>query len=79
MIIKILGTGCPKCKLLEQMTRDTVAELWIQADIIKINNMEDIMQYDIMATPALVINEKIVITGRIPSKEVMKHILLNEK
>ncbi len=79
MIIKILGTGCPKCKLLEQIIKEAVSQLWISADIIKIQDMEDIMQYDIMSTPALIIDERVIITGRIPNKEEMKRILLNEK
>ncbi len=75
MIIKILWTGCPKCKLLEQLTRDTVAQLWIEAEIIKVQNMEDIMMYDIMATPALVIDEKVIFAGRIPDKNEMEKLL----
>lgn len=75
MIIKILGTWCPKCKLLEQVTKDSIAELWIEAEVIKIQDMEEIIAYDIMATPALVIDEKVVIAGRIPHKDEIKKIL----
>lgn len=74
-IIKILGTWCPKCKLLEQVTKDSIAELWIKAEVIKIQDMEEIIAYDIMATPALVIDEKVVIAGRIPNKDEIKKFL----
>ncbi len=75
MIIKILGIGCSKCKLLEQTVRDAVIDLWIQAEIIKVDDMEDILHYDIISTPGLVINERIISTGRIPSKVEIKAIL----
>lgn len=77
MIIKILGTGCPKCKLLEQTTKDAIAELWINAEIIKVEDMVEIMQYDIMSTPGLVVDEKVVMTGKVPSKEELVQILPN--
>lgn len=75
MIIKILGTGCPKCKLLEQVTRDAVAQLWIDAEILKIQNMEDIMQYDIMSTPALVVDEKVMLAWKVPHIDQIKLFL----
>ena len=75
MIIKILGTWCAKCKLLEQTTRDAISELWIDAQIIKIDQMEDILMYDIMSTPWLVVNEKIISAGKIPNKGELKLIL----
>lgn len=77
MIIKILGTGCPKCKVLEQITRDVVIKKWIQADIIKVTNIEDIVQYDIMSTPALVVDEEVVISGRIPEENELEELLTN--
>ncbi len=75
MLIKILGTGCPKCKLLEQVARDAVAQLWIEAEVVKVQDMEDIMQYDIMTTPALVIDDKVIVAGRVPSKDEMEKLL----
>ena len=78
MIIKILGTWCPKCKLLEQITRDVVINKWIQADIIKVTAMEDIFQYDIMNTPALVVDEEVVLSGRIPEENELEEILTNK-
>lgn len=75
MIIKILGTGCPKCKLLEQTVRDFIAQENIEAEVVKVQNMEDIMNYDIMSLPWIVVDEKLVMSGKIPSKEELKNIL----
>lgn len=79
MIIKILWTGCPKCKLLEQSTRDAVSELGLKIEIIKINQMEDILQYDIMALPGIVINEIVVSSGKVLNKEQIKELLTNKQ
>ncbi|HCA28318.1 MAG TPA: thioredoxin family protein [Ruminococcaceae bacterium] len=64
-MIKILGGGCQNCLLLEKNVMKAVAELQIGADIIKITDFQDILQYDIMATPGLVINEKLVSSGKV--------------
>ena len=69
MEIKILGGGCPKCERLEAITREAVEELGVTATFTKVKTMPEIMAYDIMTTPALVINEKVMSSGRIPSKE----------
>jgi small redox-active disulfide protein 2 len=76
MNIKILGTGCPKCKALEKMTREVVEKNGIDATITKVEDIVDIMKYNIMSTPALVVNEKVEIKGRIPSADEIKQILL---
>ncbi len=68
MKIKILGTGCAKCKQLEALARDAVAELKIDAEIIKVSDLKDIMAYPITMTPALVIDDKVVFSGRVPAK-----------
>lgn len=73
--IKVLGTGCPKCKSLEKATRDAVAELGIEANITKEEDITKIMQYGIMRTPGLVINEKLVLAGRVPSINEVKNLL----
>jgi len=65
--IKILGSGCPNCKKLEALTRQAVEQLSIDAEVTKVTDYADIMKYNVMSTPGLVINEKVVSTGRIPS------------
>ena len=73
--IKVLGTGCPKCKTLEKTTRDAVAELGIEANILKEEDITKIMQYGIMRTPGLVVNEKLVLFGRVPSINEIKNLI----
>lgn len=75
MNIKILGMGCCNCVKLYQTTQEAVKELGIQANIEKVENMAQIMEYGVMRTPALVINEKVVVQGRIPNKDEMKKLL----
>lgn len=69
MIIKILGTGCAKCNRLEQLARDAVAELGIAAEFAHVREMPAILAYPIVSTPALVIDEQVKVSGRLPSKE----------
>lgn len=69
MNIKILGTGCAKCQRLEQLTREVVADLGIQAEFEHVRDMKAIMTYPIMTTPALVIDEEVMVFGRMPNKE----------
>ena len=66
--IKILGSGCANCKRLEQEAKKIVTKLAIEADFEKITDYQKIMEYDILSTPGLVINEKVVSSGRIPSQ-----------
>ena len=68
MEIKILGGGCPKCKRLEQLARAAAEEAGIEATFTKVTEMNDMMAYDIAMTPALVINEDVKSSGRIPRK-----------
>jgi small redox-active disulfide protein 2 len=75
MEIKILGTGCPKCKTLEKMTRDTVTEMGIDASVTKEEDIMKIMEYGIMRTPGLVVDGKVVMSGRIPSAIELKELL----
>ncbi len=75
MEIKILGTGCAKCKSLEKLTREVVEKNGIQANIIKVEDITEIMKYHILATPALVVNEKVEIKGYVPSPSQIKEIL----
>ncbi len=73
--IKILGTGCPKCKTLEQSVRNVVAEHQIDAEITKVEDIMDIMNYGVMRTPGLVVDEKVVVSGRVPSSTEIKDFL----
>ena len=73
--IKILGTGCQKCKQTVSVVTDIVNENNIDASIEKVENIMDIMKYNILATPAIVVNEKVVIKGRVPSKSELIKIL----
>jgi small redox-active disulfide protein 2 len=75
MEIKILGPGCPKCKTLERITREAVAEAGIDATIEKVEDIVAIMEYHVMHTPVLVINEKVVLSGQVPSVSQVKEIL----
>ena len=75
MEIKILGSGCPNCKKVEALAREAAAELGIEARFEKVTNMAEIMQYPILGTPGLVINEQVVSSGRIPTKEQIKNWL----
>jgi small redox-active disulfide protein 2 len=73
--IKILGTGCPNCLKLEALVRETLQELGIEASIEKVTDYEQIMGWGIMATPGLVLNDSVVLAGRIPSRQQLTDIL----
>ena len=67
--IKILGPGCANCRKLEQIAHEAVAALGIEAEISKVTDMQQIIAYDVLKTPGLVINEKLVSSGRIPTPQ----------
>jgi small redox-active disulfide protein 2 len=75
--VKVLGSGCENCKKVEATARQTVARLGLLAEIIKITDWVEIKKYPIMATPGLVINEKLVCAGRIPTEAEMTTWLVN--
>ena len=79
MEIKILGTGCARCKTLEKEVMNSLAELDIAADVSKVEDIMKIMEYGIMATPGLVINGKVILYGRVPAKTELKEILINNQ
>ena len=69
MEIKILGGGCPKCNRLEELARKAASDMGVEATFTKVKDMDAIMAYDVMSTPALVIDEQVKSSGRIPRKE----------
>lgn len=75
MEITVVGTGCAKCNKLEEITREAVNELNIEAEIKKMTNIKEIAQTGILLTPGLIINGKIKLAGKVPSKEEVKKII----
>jgi small redox-active disulfide protein 2 len=65
--IKVLGSGCANCKRVEQIARKAVADLAVEAEIIKVTDYNSILEYNVLSTPGLVINDTLVTAGRIPS------------
>ncbi|HBY20557.1 MAG: redox-active disulfide protein 2 [Clostridiales bacterium GWE2_32_10] len=78
MNIKILGTGCANCKKLTGLVEEAVKELNADVEIQKVEDIQKIMEYGVMRTPAIVINEKVKAFGRIPSKEEIKEYIKEE-
>jgi small redox-active disulfide protein 2 len=76
MEVKILGGGCPKCERLEAQTREIVEEMGLKATFTKVKSMNEIMTYDVMTTPALVVDEKVLSDGRIPEKDEIRQWLI---
>lgn len=72
MKIKILGSGCPNCKTLEANARKAVAELGAQAEIVKVTEIDKIIEYGVMSTPAIVVDGEVKAYGRIPDSEEIK-------
>ncbi len=79
MKIEILGTGCPKCKTLTNLVGQVVAENNIEAIVSKVEDIKTIMSYGVMSTPALAIDGKIVIYGRVPSIDELKKVIITNK
>ena len=75
MEIKILGSGCPKCKRLEKLAREAAAELGIEATFVKVQDFDQIMDYDIISTPALVVDKEVKVSGRVPRKDEIVALL----
>ncbi|MCX6243435.1 MAG: thioredoxin family protein [Bacteroidetes bacterium] len=75
MEIKILGPGCPKCRSLDKLTREVVEKNGINATITKVEDIMEIMKYGVMSTPALVVDEKVLVKGRVPSSDEIKQLL----
>ena len=79
MEIKILGTGCSNCKNLEKATQIAISEMGVDARIEKVEDIQKIMTYGVMRTPALVIDEKVALYGRVPSVTELKEIISKYK
>ena len=73
--LKILGTGCPKCRKLEEMVRSHVAAHSIEAEISHVTNLDEIMEYGVIMTPALVVDNEIKISGKLPSEKEIAEAL----
>ncbi len=72
MEIKILGVGCPKCERMEKNVKKVIDDIGIQAEVEKVKDIENMMEYGVMMTPALVINNEIKCQGRVPSTQEIK-------
>ncbi len=75
MNVKILGTGCAKCKKLEKMSREILKDLDPEAEIGKVEDLQDIMAYGVMNTPALVLDGQVKFSGRLPGRKELEEIL----
>ncbi|HEY5014506.1 MAG TPA: thioredoxin family protein [Acidimicrobiia bacterium] len=75
MDVKILGSGCAKCQALESLTRDSIAELGLDAVFEHVTDPAEIASWGVMATPALVIDDEVVLSGRVPSASDVKRLL----
>jgi len=77
MNIKILGSGCARCHQLEKTTREVVKELGIDAAVEEVKDIQKMIEYPILTTPGLVINEELVCAGRVPSKDELTQLIAN--
>jgi small redox-active disulfide protein 2 len=75
MKIKVLGTGCGKCNSLEKVTKKALEELSLDVTVEKVEDIQKIMEYAVMRTPALVIDEKVVMSGKVPKVSELKELL----
>lgn len=75
MIVKVLGPGCNNCKNLEKATRQALADLGLDATVEKVTDYPTIVGYGVMATPALVVDEKLVVSGRVPTAAEIGRLL----
>lgn len=75
--IKVLGSGCTNCINLEKLCREVISENGIDAEIEKVTDYKDIMSYGILSTPGLVVNGKVIHSGKLPTKSTLTHWLMN--
>ncbi|WP_184665430.1 thioredoxin family protein [Texcoconibacillus texcoconensis] len=75
MKIEILGTGCAKCKKLEARTREAITDLGLEAEVVKVEDLEDIMNYGVLSTPGFAVDGEVITTGKLLSvKDIKKHL-----
>lgn len=79
MIIKVLGPGCKNCRNLEKNAREAVSNLDQEAEIVKVTDMMEIQKYGVMRTPGLVIDEKVVVSGRVPKAKEIEGLIRGER
>lgn len=77
-IIKILGGGCANCEKLEAMAKEICNENGIEAEFVKVKEYQDILNYGVMVTPGLVLNEKVLHSGKLPTKDRLKRLIMEE-
>lgn len=77
MVIKILGTGCPKCKKLEANTKEALKQAGVSAEVKKVTDLNDMMKYKIIMTPALVVDEEVKSSGKVLTAEQIKKIIID--
>ncbi len=75
MEIKVLGTGCSRCRTLEKLTLKAIEELGLDATVVKEEDIQKIMEYAVMRTPALVIDEEVVLSGKVPGLKEVKELI----
>ena len=78
MELKVLGTGCAKCKSLEKAVREVVEQNNLVATVTKVEDIVEIMKYNVITTPALVMDGQVIVKGRVPSKNELKELLTNK-
>jgi small redox-active disulfide protein 2 len=77
LTVKVLGSGCENCKKVEEVTRKVITTMGMEAEVIKVTDWSEIKKYPILGTPGLVINEKVVCAGRIPSEAEVTTWMVN--
>jgi len=75
VIVKVLGTGCANCRALETTVREVVGEMGLDCQVEKVEDMAEIMRYGVMATPALVVEDRVVASGHVPSRAEVTSML----
>jgi small redox-active disulfide protein 2 len=75
--IKVLGSGCANCHKVEELAKQAVAQLGVEAQVELVSDVKEMLRYGVMATPAIVINEKLVLSGRVPALSQVTTLITN--